>query len=90
MGPGTGKERKKMRRLGFLVVLLAVAGSALAGCQNIRGPFQPRPQTRPDDPRFPISEQERRARDQVPLPDESSEVGPQSGNAYPGLPNRRI
>jgi hypothetical protein len=73
-----------MRRLVLLALL------AVAGCQNIRGPFEPKSPTRVDDPRLPISEQERRARDRLALPDEAQEVAPQSGNAFPGLPNRRI
>ena len=69
-----------MRRLLILGILV------LSGCQGIRGPFQPRPVERVDDPLLPISEQERRGRDRLALPDESRSVGPFSGNARPGMP----
>jgi hypothetical protein len=67
-----------MRRLLLLGVLL------LAGCQNVAGPFARREPVRVDDPRLPISEQQRLARDRLPLPDESNKVGPHSGAALPG------
>ena len=67
-----------MRRL-FLIGALC-----LAGCHNLVGPFQHRQPERVDDPNLPISEQERRARDRLALPDESVSVGPHSGVALPG------
>src|SRR5690349_4765685 len=69
--PGSrGQEAEKMRRLFILGVLL------LAGCSSIRGPFQPRSPERVDDPRYSIPEQQCRARDQLPLPQESRQIAP--------------
>ena len=61
-----------MRRLVLTAALLL-----LAGCQNLEGPRARRenPQ-RVDDPRLPISEQERRGREELALPLESPTVGP--------------
>jgi hypothetical protein len=59
-----------MRRLIVLGVLL------LAGCQSVRGPLQPREPQRADDPRYSIPEQQRRARDQLALPQETPTVAP--------------
>jgi hypothetical protein len=67
------------RRLLILGVLL------LAGCQSVRGPLQPRDPQRVDDPRYSIPEQERRGRDQLPLPQESVTIAPPisvAGNPY--------
>jgi hypothetical protein len=67
-----------MRKLLLLSVLL------LSGCQGVIGPFQPRDPGRIDDPRLPIAEQERRARDRIALPDDTSNIAPRSGAAIPG------
>jgi hypothetical protein len=67
-----------MRRVTFLVALLA------AGCHNVIGPFEHRPVQRVDDPRLSIAEQEREARDRLPLPVESPRVLPTSGVEGPG------
>jgi hypothetical protein len=48
----------------------------LTGCQNLVGPFGYRSPTRVDDPRLPIEEQQKRARDRLALPDETGQVGP--------------
>lgn len=72
-----------MRRLVILGVL------CLAGCANVRGPFQAREPQRVDDPRYSIPEQERRARAQLPLPQESRTIAPPisaAGNPYPLFP----
>jgi hypothetical protein len=74
------KGIEKMRRIWLVVILLLGVG-----CQNIRGPFQAKSPIRVDDPRVPITEQERRARERLALPDESAKVAPHSGAAYPGL-----
>ncbi|MGF1581776.1 MAG: hypothetical protein ACFCD0_20795 [Gemmataceae bacterium] len=63
--------------------LLFVAVLTLAGCQNVRGPLQYREPLRPDDPAFPIDEQQRRGRDRIGLPDISREVGPSEGLTPP-------
>ncbi len=66
-----------MRSLLIVVVLV------MAGCQNVRGPLQYREPLRPDDPVFPIAEQQRRGRDRIGLPDVSREVGPSEGLNLP-------
>lgn len=68
-----------MRRLWILGVLL------LAGC----GLFGQRQPMRVDDPSVNTTEQERRARARLPLPDESNVSGPRSGAARPGTPATR-
>jgi hypothetical protein len=60
----------KTHRLCLLGVLL------LAGCQNVIGPLQCRRPQRVDDPCIPTYEQERRGRDRLPLPVNSTSVAP--------------
>jgi hypothetical protein len=67
-----------MRRLYLIGVLF------LAGCHNVVGPLQQRDPTRVDDPLLSISEQQRRGRDRLALPDESPSVAPRSGVELPG------
>jgi hypothetical protein len=55
-----------MRRLMLCAALLAVVG-----CQTVTSPFEHRPTLRVDDPALPTSEQMRRGRDRLPLPDPS-------------------
>jgi hypothetical protein len=71
-----------MRKLIVLGVLV------LAGCQNVRGPLQPRPPLRVDDPRLPISEQQKLARERLALPEESPQIAPGGGAARPGTFSR--
>lgn len=52
----------------------------LAGCQNVVGPFEHRKPERVDDPLLSISEQQRRGRDRLALPDESV-LAPKTGVA---------
>jgi hypothetical protein len=61
-----------MRRLCLAALLV------LTGCQNLVGPFRPRPPQRVDDPSITISEQERRGRARYALPDGASNpyIGP--------------
>lgn len=66
-----------MRRL-YLVGLLF-----LAGCQNVMGPFEHRKPERVDDPLLSISEQQRRGRDRLALPDDSV-LAPSTGVTTPG------
>jgi hypothetical protein len=67
-----------MRRLFMLGIL------CLAGCQGVAGPFTPREPQRVDDPRYSVPEQQRRARDRLPLPQESLTIAPPIPNAeYP-------
>ena len=65
--------------------LVVVGCLLLAGCRSSTvGPFESRRPERVDDPRLPISEQQRRGRDRLALPVESAAVGPLSG--IEGLP----
>ncbi len=66
-----------MQRMMFVGVLL------LVGCQDVVGPFEHRKAQRVDDPMLTIPEQERRARDRLPLPDDSITLPP-SGVPLPG------
>ncbi|MBI2808643.1 MAG: hypothetical protein HYX68_26945 [Planctomycetes bacterium] len=47
------------------------------------GPFAPRTPKRVDDPRYPISEQEKWGRDRYAMPDDASHVAPPSGLLLP-------
>jgi hypothetical protein len=51
----------------------------LSGCQNVVGPFRAKSPQQVDDPNISISEQQRRGRARLALPDESTNVGPFSG-----------
>ena len=66
-----------MRNILVVGILLLVA----AGCQSTIGPFRPHAAARVDDPNVSISEQKRRGRAWLPLPDESPEVGPYAGTS---------
>ncbi len=72
-----------MWRLCMLLVLVG------AGCNNnkVVGPFEHRRPERVDDPLLTTTEQERRGRDRLALPDESPKVGPLSG--IEGVPDVR-
>jgi hypothetical protein len=59
-----------MRRL-FLTGLLA-----LAGCQNVVGPFAHREPQRVDDPLLSINEQKSRGRDRLALPEDNPALAP--------------
>ncbi|HLJ96989.1 MAG TPA: hypothetical protein VKU02_27745 [Gemmataceae bacterium] len=58
--------------------LYLVAFLFLAGCQNVVGPFEHRKPERVDDPLLSISEQQRRGRDRLALPDDS-QLAPRTG-----------
>jgi hypothetical protein len=66
-----------MHRLLVLGVLF------LAGCRNVNGPFEPRKPERVDDPLLSISEQQRRGRDRLALPEESARVAPSAETQPP-------
>jgi hypothetical protein len=71
-----------MRRILVTGVLL------LAGCRsNVIGPFEHRRPERVDDPTLTIPEQQRRGRDRLALPDDSSTTGPPSGVERPTRTN---
>lgn len=70
----TQKRERKMRRLCLAGMMLLCCG-----CQNVSGPFRPKPPIRVDDPSVTIDEQERRGRSRLALPVESSNVGPYTG-----------
>jgi hypothetical protein len=67
-----------MRKLLLLGVLF------LAGCQNVLGPFAHRQPQRVDDPRLPIEEQQRRARDRLALPEDNPDLTPRTYTELPG------
>lgn len=69
-----------MRRLLVLGLLV------LAGCRGVQGPMAPKEPVRVDDPRLPISEQEKRARERLALPLNSPGVAPSAEMAPPGTP----
>lgn len=56
--------------------LMTVGILALAGCQGVVGPFTHRMPQRVDDPCVSTSEQERRGRDRLALPQELQQVAP--------------
>ena len=60
--------------------LLLLGAVLLAGCQNLKGPLQPRQPGRVDDPLLTINEQQRLGRDRLALPVDSTAVAPPSGN----------
>jgi len=70
-----------MRRLFLPAMLL------LAGCSTFVGPFGRRQPERVDDPRLTISEQERRGRDRLALPQESPTIAPPV-SGFPGTYGR--
>jgi hypothetical protein len=67
-----------MRYLALIGILF------LAGCQNTVGPFRSRPPQRIDDPVLNIDEQQRRARAQIALPDDSDSLAPKTYIDRPG------
>ncbi len=67
-----------MRRLLLVGTVLLVLG-----CRGVVGPFQHRAPQRVDDPLLPISEQERRGRDRLALPEQSSTVLPRTYTEFP-------
>ena len=60
----------------------------LAGCSNVVGPFDHRKAERVDDPLLTISEQQRRGRDRLALPEESVTVAPRPGLNQQGSAGR--
>jgi hypothetical protein len=63
------------------ILVVGILLLTVAGCENTIGPFRPRSAARVDDPNVSISEQQRRGRARLPLPDESPEVGPYAGTS---------
>ncbi len=68
-----------MRRLLLVGALLAACG-----CQGVIGPFERRKPERVDDPLISISEQQRRGRDRLALPEPSPNVAPRTFAELPG------
>jgi hypothetical protein len=69
------------------LLLLAVAIGVVAGvgCRNVGGLCDARQKARPDDPRYTIEEQKRRARDKYALPPEDDfRLGPKTNSNLPG------
>jgi hypothetical protein len=69
-----------MRRVILVGILLA------AGCQSTVGPFGHRTPERVDDPAVPITEQERRGRDRLALPERSKTAVPSTYGDF-SIPN---
>ena len=67
-----------------LTVLAVVMGLSALGCCGTAGVRDARNKPRPDDPRYTIEEQKRRARDKYALPDGDFRVGPPTGSELPG------
>jgi hypothetical protein len=65
-------------------LLLVAAVLACLGCRGVVGPFASRQPQRVDDPGIPISEQERRGRDRLALPDPDTVSLPRTYNEFPG------
>lgn len=61
---------------------------ALAGCQSVVGPFQSRAPQRVDDPLLPISEQQRRGRDRLAIPEDRNALAPKAYIDRPGVNDR--
>jgi len=78
---GEWKETEKMRKLYWVGFLF------LIGCQSVVGPFEHRKPERVDDPLLSISEQQRRGRDRLGLPDEST-LAPRTGLSMQGANGR--
>jgi hypothetical protein len=68
--------------------LVLAAALLMAGCQSVIGPFEHRKPERVDDPLLTISEQERRGRDRLALPEQSRSVLPRTYSDFLG-PNGR-
>lgn len=69
------------RTFGLLATTLAVVG---LGCCNTARVRDAKAKPRPDDPRYTIEEQKRRARDKFAFPDDDFRAGPRSGSELPG------
>jgi hypothetical protein len=69
--------------------ILLICLLALAGCQNVNGPWK-RPGPPPDvaDPRLTIQQQEVLGRDRLALPQQSWDAGPRTFTEQPGYHGR--
>lgn len=72
------------RKLVMLTVVTAVTVLSSIGCCNYNGVRDARSKPRPDDPRYTIEEQKRRARDKYALPETDFRTGPITGSELPG------
>jgi hypothetical protein len=72
-----------MTRTWLILTVLTVVTAGL-GCCNTAGIRDARSKPRPDDPRYTIEEQRRRARDKFAFPDDDFRAGPRSGSELPG------
>jgi hypothetical protein len=66
------------------LILAAFAMVTTTACCNTARVRDARNKPRPDDPRYTIEEQQRRARDKYALPSEDFRVGPRTGSELPG------
>jgi hypothetical protein len=72
-----------MRRLLLTAILMSACG-----CLSVATPFDHRPVQRVDDPTLPTSEQMRRGRDRLPLPDSNPVILPRTYAEFPDMHNR--
>jgi hypothetical protein len=54
------------------------------GCCNVGGLRDARSKPQPDNPRYTIEEQKRRARDKYAIPDSDVRIAPPTGSELPG------
>lgn len=69
--------------------VLLLGALLLTGCCNVVGPMEHfRTYPRPDNPCLPIYEQEKRGRDQLAMPEMSSQVAPRTYVEFPSPSGR--
>lgn len=66
------------------MALTVLLGLVAVGCCNLGRLRDAKSKPRPDDPRYTIEEQKRRARDKYALPDPDFRTGPATGSELPG------
>jgi len=65
-----------MARARMVLLLAAVASSAIAGCKDFNGPRKAISKPKPDLPEYSIEEQQRRGRDKYTIPEDNFRTGP--------------
>lgn len=68
----------------LLLMAIILSTTIGVGCRNVGGLCAARQKPRPDDPRYTIEEQQRRARDKYALPTDDFRLGPPTNSALPG------
>lgn len=70
--------------------IIGLSLMALMGCQNLIGPRERRfDPVKVDPPFLSVEEQERLARDQLAVPEQSPEIGPRTDAGLPQIYGRR-